>query len=433
VIKIKNELLEILKKECVVATGCTEPIAVALAAATAREQMDPGREEPQEIVITVDGGLYKNAALVGIPGIKERGIAIAAALGAAGGDTKLGLRLLESISSDQLEAAKLLVNQNKIRVLINEEYSHLYIKVDLYTQENHIRVLTLDRHQNIVLVEKGRKLAEEEAKTKLYSKEADMKKKAIQKYDLQQLLEFVNSVDIEDIRFLSEGVRMGREIAEAGFCLENGFGQGMARTIGKRKESGSLVASVQAYCGAATEARMAGVQKPVMTSAGSGNHGLTVFLTNLAVAEELDISDEILLRAIALSNLITIYIKSFTGTLSAMCGCGVAAGVGAGAGIAYMFGGDERTIYHAMLNMTGSMAGILCDGGKKGCAYKVALASGWAVQSALLALEGLHINDRDGILSKDMYELFKNLGFCTDSMLAANHSMIEIIRKNEMC
>ena len=365
-IKIKNELLEILKKECVVATGCTEPIAVALAAATAREQMDPGREEPQEIVITVDGGLYKNAALVGIPGIKERGIAIAAALGAAGGDTKLGLRLLESISSDQLEAAKLLVNQNKIRVLINEEYSHLYIKVDLYTQENHIRVLTLDRHQNIVLVEKGRKLAEEEAKTKLYSKEADMKKKAIQKYDLQQLLEFVNSVDIEDIRFLSEGVRMGREIAEAGFCLENGFGQGMARTIGKRKESGSLVASVQAYCGAATEARMAGVQKPVMTSAGSGNHGLTVFLTNLAVAEKLNFSDEILLRAIALSNLITIYIKSFIGTLSAMCGCGVAAGVGAGAGIAYMFGGDERTIYHAMLNMTGSMAGILCDGGKKG-------------------------------------------------------------------
>ena len=243
-IKIKNELLEILKKECVVATGCTEPIAVALAAATAREQMDPGREEPQEIVITVDGGLYKNAALVGIPGIKERGIAIAAALGAAGGDTKLGLRLLESISSDQLEAAKLLVNQNKIRVLINEEYSHLYIKVDLYTQENHIRVLTLDRHQNIVLVEKGRKLAEEEAKTKLYSKEADMKKKEIQKYDIQQLLEFVNSVDIEDIRFLSEGVRMGREIAEAGFCIENGFGQGMARTIGKRKESGSLVASV---------------------------------------------------------------------------------------------------------------------------------------------------------------------------------------------
>lgn len=326
-----------------------------------------------------------------------------------------------------------IITTSKIEVLVNEQCSHLYIKIDLFTGTNHIRVLTLNRHNNIVSVEKGETLSEEEIIAKSSSNGADTRKHAIRKYSLQQLLKFVDKVDIKEIEFIYEGIRMSRDIAKIGFTMEKGFGQGMVRMMEGKAEDSSLIAWVQAICGAATEARMAGINKPVMTSAGSGNHGLTVFLTNLTVAERLSCPDEKLLRAIVLSNLITVYIKTYTGTLSPMCGCGVAAGVGAGAGVAYMLGGDEKTIYNAMLNMIGGIAGILCDGGKEGCAYKVALSAGWAVQSALFALEGVHIKSDDGILSDDLHGLFENLGSCTDSMFPANHSMIEIIRKKEMC
>ncbi len=433
VMKIERELLEILKKECVVATGCTEPIAVALAAATAREQMDSNEEGLKRIIVTVDGGLFKNATFVGIPGIKERGVTIAAALGAKGGNPNLGLRILEEIAEEQLVAARQLVSQKKIEILVDEQCSHLYIKIDLFTDKNHIRVITLNRHNNIVLVEKGKTLSSEAEKARLALNSSGPQEQVIRKYGLHQLLEFVDNVEIREIGFLDEGIRMSREIAEAGLCIENGFGQGIIRAMDRKAEEESLISRVQAFCGAATEARMAGINKPVMTSAGSGNHGLTVFLTNMVVADKLGYSHERLLKAIALSNLITVHIKSYTGTLSAMCGCGVAAGVGAGAGVAYMLGGDERVIYNTMLNMIGSMAGVLCDGGKEGCAYKVALSAGWAVQSALLALEGLHIKAGDGILSDDLHELFENLGSCTDSMFPANQSIIEIIRKKEMC
>lgn len=422
---MEKELLDILKKECVVATGCTEPIAVAHATAIAKEQVKD--EEIANLNVTVDGALYKNATFVGIPGIKERGLPIAAALGLAIGNSNNGLRLLEDITENQLAKARELVNKNIIEISVIDNCKYLYIEVNLFTvKNNHVRVIVKDRHQNIVSVEKAKKLPP--VKVEESSKERDNK---IQKYSLSDILKFIQKVDIRELEFLTDGIKMGTEIAEIG--LKKSFGKAMDEIILEGSDRDNMVTMAQKLSGAAAEARMAGVPNPVMTTAGSGNHGITVFMTNVAVAQKLNIDEETLLRAIALSNLITVYVKSYTGTLSVMCGCGVAAGVGAGAGVAYMMGGDEKEIFHTIANMIGSISGLICDGGKEGCAFKVALSSGWAIQSALLAMKGSTINTRDGILSEDLNKLFENLGSCTDSMQPTNQSIIRIIRKNSMC
>ncbi|NLY70719.1 MAG: serine dehydratase subunit alpha family protein [Clostridiales bacterium] len=419
-----RELLDILKKECVVATGCTEPIAVAHAAAIAQEQVFD--EDIVSLNVKVDGALYKNATFVGIPGIKERGIPIDAALGVAIGDSKNGLRLLEDITNEQLAKARELVNKNIIEISVIDECKYLYIEVNLFTDRNHVRVIVKDRHQNIISIEKGANLPP--VKVEESTIEKDNK---IQKYSLSDIIDFVNNVDIKELEFLKDGIKMGLNMAEAG--QKKSFGKAMEELISEGTDRDNMVTLAQKLSGAAAEARMAGIPYPVMTTAGSGNHGITVFMTNVAVAQKLNVDEEILLRAIALSNLITVYIKSYTGTLSVMCGCGVAAGVGAGAGVAYMMGGDEKDIFHTIANMIGSISGLICDGGKEGCAFKVALSAGWAVQSALLAMKGSNINTRDGILSEDLNKLFENLGSCTDSMQPTNQSIIGIIRKNSMC
>lgn len=168
-----------------------------------------------------------------------------------------------------------------------------------------------------------------------------------------------------------------------------------------------------------------------MSSAGSGNHGITVFLTVFAAAEKLNASREKLLRALALSNLITIYIKSNTGTLSAMCGCGVAAGIGACAGVSYLMDGSFQDILNSMINMVGTISGIICDGGKEGCAYKLALSAGWAVEASLLAMHGAAISTCDGILASSFENIVRNMGHvCNHGMINTNSAIIDVMSNN---
>jgi len=175
---------------------------------------------------------------------------------------------------------------------------------------------------------------------------------------------------------------------------------------------------------------MSGSKLPVMSTAGSGNHGITAFLTNYAVAEKQRLSLEKLIRSLALTHLITLFIKSYTGTLSAMCGCGVAAGTGASAGVVYLLGGNKEQILGALYNMVGSISGVICDGAKEGCAYKLALASGAAVQSALWSLKGAIINNADGIIDPDFRQLFKNLGYiCDPGMVSTDKAILKIMLK----
>jgi len=365
--------------------------------------------------------------MVTIPGTTERGLLAAATFGYLFGKTEKGFRVIEGLKEEDISEAKELIAQKKITIVLNREYKGLHIQVELKTDKEKIRVITADNHLNIVSVEKIAK----DKNFKPFKKENKNQKASnheIQQYDLEDFLQFSNNAPIEDLSFLEEGVKMNLEIAREGLTMGSGVGSTLSGLIKQGILSDNMVTRAQILCAAASEARMSGSKLPVMSTAGSGNHGITAFLTNYAVAEKQQLPQEDLLRSLALTNLITFFIKSYTGTLSAMCGCGVAAGIGASAGVVYLLGGNQDKIMGSLYNMVGSISGVICDGAKEGCSYKLALASGWAVQAALLAVHGAMIHNTDGILHPDFQQLFKNLGhLCDPGMLATDQAILDVM------
>lgn len=422
--KVYADLLNILQKEVVLATGCTEPIAVAYSAAVAANELGE-HKSIKTIDVWVDSGIYKNGLRVGIPGIKERGLDIAAALGAIVCQPEKKLNILESITDEQIQKAKDMVQNSQVHVHVKGNCNRLYVETILNTAKDAVRVLTLDRHQNVAKIEKGNEFG----KIDIESDVLEATVKPLQKFELDDILDFVYHIDIQELSFLNNGVSTNFNIALEGLEIQKGIGKELSEMMVEGWIENNMVSRAQILCSAASEARMAGSTLPVMSCAGSGNHGITTFLTVLAVAEKLESSNEKLLRALALTNLITVYIKSYTGTLSAMCGCGVAAGIGASAGVVYLLDGSKDAMFGAMLNMVGSISGLICDGGKEGCAYKLALSSGWAVQSALLAVRGAVVNENNGILSANFQQLFENLGYiCNPGMVETNRKILEVMQ-----
>lgn len=418
-------LLSILKKEVVPATGCTEPVAVAYSTAVARQNLDG---EIEKLVIFVDGGLYKNGMKVGIPGIKERGLDIAGALGLFSGCSEKGLQVIEDINAESLNKAKKLVEQGKVKVSVKEGCTKLYIDTVLYTSKGSIRVVTKDKHLNAVILESDENYIKRESKISNTEKSTE----EIQNYGLDDFISFCQTVPMEELSFLEKGVNMNLALAQEGLAMETGVAKKFEKLVEDGIMHDDILYRAKLLCAAASEARMAGSKLPAMSSAGSGNHGITVFLTNYAVAQKLGASGEALLRALVLSNLVTFYIKSYTGTLSAMCGCGVAAGIGSSVGAVYLMGGSSKEMLGAIINMIGSIAGIVCDGGKEGCSYKLALSAGWAVQSALLSMTGGVINNTDGILASDFKGVIRNMGYvCNPGMLETNNAIIKVM-SNEL-
>lgn len=418
----RNEiLLSLLNKEVVPATGCTEPVAVAYSTAIARKNLGG---DVERLEIFVDGGLYKNGIKVGIPGIKERGLDIAGALGIFSGDSGKGLQVIGDIDEEGLTEAKKLVEEGKVKVTVEEGCAKLYIRTMLRTSKGTICVVTEDRHLNAMIPEMGCNSIKCETQATGLSKVTA----EIQNFDLEDFLDFSQTVPIEKLSLLERGVNMNLALAEEGMAMGDGVAKKFEKLVKDGYMHDDLMYRAQLLCASAAEARMSGSRLPAMSSAGSGNHGITVFLTNYAVAQKIGAPKEKLIRALALSNLITFYIKSYTGTLSAMCGCGVAAGIGSSVGVVYLMDGGIKEMLGAIINMVGSIAGIVCDGGKEGCSYKLALSAGWAVQSALLSMAGGVINITDGILASDFKNVIKNLGYvCNPGMLETNEAIIKVM------
>jgi len=416
--KDQKELLELLKKGIKPATGCTEPIAVAYAVAAIKEKSKGSLES---INIQVNSSIYKNGLMVTIPGTTEKGLIIAGALGFVAGDVKKGLRVIESLNKDNIKKAKTLVSKGKVNLSIKENCNRFNIEVILITSKEKARIIILGNHLNIVSIEK----VDKECKFKPFivgKQKTNSSNKIIQKYDLKRFLEFADEISTDKLSFLEDGVKMNLNVAKEGLTIKDGVGAKFMEMITEGLMSDNMITRAQVLCAAASEARMSGSKLPVMSTSGSGNHGITAFLTIFAVAEKRNLPEEKLMRALALTNLITIFIKSYTGILSAMCGCGVAAGIGASAGVVYLLGGKRDQI------LVGSISGMICDGAKDGCAYKLALASGWAVQSALLSLKGTVINKTDGIVDADFRKLFKNLGYiCNPGMISTDKAIIEVM------
>jgi L-cysteine desulfidase len=423
----QKDLLKLLKEGITPATGCTELIAVAYAVAAAKEQI---KGHLESIHIQVDSNIYKNGLMVTIPGTTEKGLVAAAAFGFIAGDTKKRFRVIEGLTDKDIIEVRGLIKQKKIELNLKRDCTGLDIEVTVLTDREKVRVITLNTHLNIVSIEKinlnsqFKPFIRKDQKSNIFNQQ-------IQKYTLEDFLRFSDQVPFEKLLLLEDGVNMNRKIAQEGMTIKLGVGVKLNEMIHEGIMSDNIITRAQVLCAAAAEARMSGSKLPVMSTAGSGNHGITVFLTSFAVAEKRNLSKEKLIRSLALSNLITFFIKSYTGTLSAMCGCGVAAGIGASAGVVYLLDGNKGQILGCLYNMVGSISGMICDGAKNGCAYKLALASGWAVQSALLALHGAIIHSTDGIVDSDFKQLFKNLGYlCDPGMVSTDKAILKIMLEN---
>ena len=422
----QKELLKLLKEGIAPAIGCTEPIAVAYAVAVAKEQIEGNLES---IHIQVDPNVYKNGLMVTIPGTTEKGLVAAAAFGFIAGDVKRRFRVIEGLTDEDIIEARGLIKQKKIELNLKRDCTGLDIEVTILTDREKVRVIILNTHLNIVSIEKINLNSQFKPFVRKGQK-ANTFNQQIQKYTLEDFLRFSDQIPLEKLSLLEDGVKMNRKIAQEGMTIKSGVGVKLNEMIHEGIMSDNIISRAQVLCAAASEARMSGSKLPVMSTAGSGNHGITVFLTSFAVAEKRNLSKEKLIRSLALSNLITFFIKSYTGTLSAMCGCGVAAGIGASAGVVYLLDGNKEQILGSLYNMVGSISGMICDGAKNGCAYKLALASGWAVQSALLTLKSSIINNTDGIIDPDFKQLFKNLGYlCNPGMIATDQAILDVMLK----
>ena len=423
--KNKVELLNILKNQLVPALGCTEPIAVAYSAASASEEVSG---ELEKIRIRVSANIYKNGLKVGIPGTGERGLLIAAALGYLGGDPEKDLEVIEDVTDSQVEEAREMIDNKIVEIDVAEDISRFYIETVIVTNKEKVRSITLDKHLNIIDMEQvdcNNDFSDFEIPTKKGGQEL----KKLQNYTLEDIMEFIREVNIDKLTFLEEGITLSRAIAEEGLKQRTFLAAGF--NPGDCDKETNLINETQRLCAAASEARMTGSKKAVMSNSGSGNQGITAFLTVLGAADVLEADHEQLLRALALSNLMTIYIKSYLGVLSAMCGAGIAAGTGASAGVVYLLDGGTEEIYKAAINMLGVVTGMICDGAKEGCAYKVALSAGWAVRSALIAVKGTMIDSSNGILSEDFSQLLENLSYINDpGMTSTDKAILDVMTRS---
>lgn len=404
-------------------TGCTEPVAIGLNTAIARKH---AVGELRHLTLTLDPYLYKNAMGVGIPGSDERGVALCAAMGVTAGDPDARLRVFDHVSPEALQAAKQLLYDGLVTVKTRADVPGLFVESVLETESDCVRVLTLDSHTHIAAID--------HAPFAPYVPEANVSdaRQPICEARLDEMVAFADRVPLSELTFLQEGIDMNLAVADAGRQI--GLGRALQQLIDQKAIGRSPVSQAQLLCAAASYARMSGVSMPIMTATGSGNQGITLLLTIEAVAQELQISQERKLRAAALANLVNIYVKSYTGTLSAVCACGVASGLGASVGVVYMLGGREPEMLGAIQNILGSISGMICDGAKEGCANKVELSAGLAVQSAFLAMNGAHIDQHNGILGEDMESLFKNLGaLVREGMAHTNQVIVDIMQGGYPC
>lgn len=397
------QIIDILKLETIPALGCTEPVACALACARCREELG---DIPDTIKVLVSGNIYKNGMGVGIPGTGMTGLAIASALGAVCGRTEYGLEVLKKVSEGcNLEVSKKMLDAVEIS-LLEDAPDKLYAEAICTKGDNVVRTVVIHAHTNIVLVEKNG----ETVFKKDYQPLVASKKSTRVELSVARIWKFIHEVDVKEIEFVLEGAEMNKAISEEG--LRSAYGLQIGKTLKENIDKGLLVDdflnNVLIRATAASDARMDGCEKPVMTNSGSGNQGITVYLPVVVAAERFGSSREQLVRGLALSNLIAAHIHYYMGHLSALCGILIAA-TGSASAITYLMGGTYDQVVNTIKTMCSNLTGMMCDGAKQGCALKVYSGVSAAVQAALLSMNGIKTQN-DGIIEDDIEKTIHNIG-----------------------
>lgn len=422
--KLYTNHLEILKDELIMALGCTEPIAIAYAAAKARKLLG---QMPEKCVVSCSGNIVKNVMGVTVPnsgGLK--GIDVAAVLGIVGGGPDMDLAVLESVTKEDQEKTKELLNQKFCTCKLIEGVATLYIVVELRAGEHTALVEIQKTHKNITRMEKDGMsvLKKTEADEENGHKAGDK-----QLLTVKNILEFADKVKIEDVEeILNRQIECNMAICREG--LEHPYGAEVGRILIDGNEKPTVGLKARAFAAAGSDARMNGCPMPVVINSGSGNQGITVSVPVIVYAKEKNIEKEKLLRGLVVSNLIAVHQKKYIGSLSAYCGV-VSAACGAACGICYMLGYPYEVVCETITNTIATVGGMVCDGAKSSCAAKISTA----LQTALLGMKmGLHdraFQPGEGLVEDDVEETIRSIGrMGRDGMHSTDLEILNIMLGN---
>lgn len=416
--EIYNAYVAILHDELVPAMGCTEPIAIAYAAALARDTLGV---MPERIEIQASGNLIKNVKSVVVPNTSGlKGIEAAAAAGAAAGDAGRALEVISHVSPDQKEQIRDMVSRNICSVSLLESGRVLDLIITLRSGDLWARVRIADRHTNVVLVEKnGSVLLEKPVEA---PGELSPEKRLL---NIRDIVEFAQTVDLGDVRdILLRQVQCNMAVCEEG--MRSSYGGNVGKVLLRELGEGVLV-RCKAMAAAGSDARMGGCELPVIINSGSGNQGITVTVPVVEYARELGRDEDTMLRALIISNLTAIHQKAGIGCLSAYCGA-ISAAAAAGAGIAYLLGGGVYEIEHTLVNCLAVSSGVVCDGAKASCAGKIAIGLDAALLGYLMIKNQQQFRGGDGILQKGAEETIRMVGrLGRDGMRETDREILHIM------
>lgn len=396
-----DNYVKILEHELVPALGCTEPIAIAYAAAKAREVLG---EMPDCVELCCSGNIIKNVKGVKVPNSNGlKGIDVAATLGVVGGRAERELEVLEGVTQEDIEQTKKLVAAGFCRCRLKEGVENLYIVAKVIKGEHSAEVTIVNRHTLISRIIKNGKVLFQLA---THEESPEYVDKSL--LNVRDILAFADEVRIDDVReVLKRQIDMNSTIADEG--LRHGYGAQVGRTI--LKEYGDDVKfRARARAAAGSDARMGGCSLPVVINSGSGNQGMTVSLPVIEFAKELKVSADKLYRALVVSNLIAIHQKKYIGSLSAYCGA-VSAACGAGAAITYLYGGDYEDVSFTIVNTIANVGGIVCDGAKSSCAAKIASSVDAAIMAHFMGVHHRTFQPGEGIVLEDVEKTIKSMGY----------------------
>lgn len=411
--------VQILKEELIPAMGCTEPIALAYAAAKAREVLGV---KPDRVLVEASGSIIKNVKSVIVPNTDSlKGIPAAAAAGIIAGQADRGLEVIASVTKEQIKEMKAFLENVPVEVSHIDSGITFEIVVTEYSKEEYAKVRIANYHTNIVLIEKNHEVILE-IPVEGESEEGLTDRTLL---DMQSIWDFANSVDIEDVReVLSCQIEYNTAISEEGLRGNYGANIGSVLLV---MEGNDIRTRAKAKAAAGSDARMNGCELPVIINSGSGNQGITCSIPVIEYAKELQCEEEKLYRALTLSNLVAIHQKTGIGRLSAYCGA-VCAGAAAGAGIAYLCGGTYKDITHTIVNALAVVSGIVCDGAKASCAAKIAYAVDAGILGYNMYKNGQQFYAGDGIVTKGADETIRNVGrLGKDGMKQTNEEIIDIM------
>lgn len=377
--------------------------------------------------LRLNSGMYKNAFTCGIPGTSEVGNYYAAALGAVAADPKKGLECLEGIGKAEEEAAGEMIKAGMISVSMSSITSRIFIEATVTGETSEAVVTIQDAHTNITkITENGTVVFEKEAKAAQESKEATP---LIHQHTLAQMVEYVNTVSAQELDFIKEAYKVNYELLQEGLkSPKTTYGPYLLKKNGGVLVSEDERKTASLFCNGAIEARVIGLSKPVMSITGSGAHGIIATMPLYAVYKINNYTDEQLLRATALSYLVCMYIKEYSGKLSAFCGCAIAAGTGMACALAWLKGAGAETMEKVINNMASSITGMICDGGNQGCTMKGIVAVDAAFDSVELAMDDVYIYNAHGINGATPEETMHNMGLiASPGMTGTEKTIVDIL------